>query len=209
MRSQTAGCPRRDRCRTRRPSRSLKPPASSAAVRALLEVLVAPARVDRAGRRAARASGSVATMCRRRGAHPALAGGHQGGQRAVRGHDHVAARHRARRRAALTGRRHRPADRGALVDARAGLLGGAGERADPARRVQGAVVLGRGRRSRARVRSAGGSSSRSTSSAGEAVRPQRGHLAAHVLGLLLGGGHPQQPGARGPRRPTPSSAASA
>ena len=87
-------------------------------------------------------------MWSRRGAHAAGVLGHQRRQRAVRGHDHVPGAHAAARPPA-TG--PRPAPRTgtctarALEDPRAGRLGGAGERAVPARRVERAVVLGEAR----------------------------------------------------------------
>jgi hypothetical protein len=79
------------------------------------------------------------------------------------------------------------------VDARPGGLGVARERADPAGRLQGAVVLGQ-----AGVPDALAQRRRKLVAleqlTGKAIGAQRRDVAAHVLGLLLRGGHAQQAG---------------
>ena len=91
-------------------------------------------------------------------------------------------------------RRHGAGDLDALVDARAGLLRRARQGPDPARRVQRAVVVGaagveEGAPQRRRQLVALDQLGR------EAVGAQRLDVAAHVLGLLLGGGDAQEAGA--------------
>ena len=117
----------------------------------------------------------------------------QGGDRAVGGHDHVARPHGAGG-GDDRARMHRGLHLGPLVDARAGPFGGPGQRPDPARGLQRAVVVGEAgaveaalQRGRQRVAL--------DQLAGEAVGAQRGNLAAHVVGLLLRGRHAQQAGA--------------
>ncbi len=161
-------------------------------VRALLEVLVAPARVDepvgdplrqRRGRRHVEPAR----------AHARRVLGHESGKRTVRGHHHVARGDAARRRAqvALAGRRHGALDRRAIVDARAGRLRRARERADPASGLERAVVLGQAAvqriaRHRRRQLAALDELAR------EAVLAERLGVARDVVGLLLGCAHAQQ-----------------
>jgi hypothetical protein len=117
----------------------------------------------------------------------------QGGQRAVGGDDHVTRPHGAGGgddRARIDGATHL----GPLVDARAGALGGPGERPDPARRLEGAVVLGETAVVEAAAQR-GGQPIALDQPAGETVRAQRRDLAAHVVRLLLRGRHAQQPSA--------------
>ena len=140
IRSQIAGLPSSESVYEASPSTS-RSRRSEPPVGALLEVLVAPARVDEPVRSRARAAarwpscGAAAsargvlgtsagsapseatTTCRRPALPPACAA-----------HPPPA--------------RNRALDGGPVVDARAGRLGGTGQGADPARRLQRAVVLG-------------------------------------------------------------------
>ena len=90
----------------------------------------------------------------------------------------------------LARRRDRARDRRALADARARPLGRAGERADPARRLQRAVVVGQARE--AADAADGRRQVVALDDLGrEAVLAQRLGVAQDVERLLLGGRHAQ------------------
>jgi hypothetical protein len=128
-------------------------------------------------------------------AHPAGVLRDERRQRAVGCDHHVAGAHAAgvRQHRALARRRNRGPRRAPLADPRPRGLGRRGQRAAPARRLEASVVVGQ-----AGEQAGGAERGRKLLAldelAGEAVRAQRLHVPAHVLGLLLGDRQPQQAG---------------
>ena len=91
----------------------------------------------------------------------------------------------------------------ALADARAGLLGRAGQQPVPARGVEGAVVVGQAGHETAALQR-GRQVLALDRLAGEAVLLKGARVFAHVLGLLLGHRQPQQPDLSEQRRRRPA-----
>ena len=153
-------------------------------------------------------SGSVATMCsRRERTRPAYSGTSAGSAPSAAT---TTCRARTLPRSVTTGPSpgagDGPLTARALVDARAGRLGGAGQQPVPARGVEGAVVIGEaGHEAGALQR--GREVLALDGLAREAVLPQGARVVAHVLGLLLGHREAEQPTRRS-ESPAPSSAAS-